>query len=333
MTNKITCKICNCDFKIITSAHVKNHGFTIKQYKDEFGQTVSEDILKSWTIKRTKNKPPKQTLDSTNAVECMICGQFHKALNLHLKYRHQIIPKDYLLQFPNAKLYAESIKNKMKENSAMKGTNKTFEEKFGKEKSDEMKKTLSENAIKNQTGKKRTEEYRQKMRTTWEDKREEWTKSIQISAKRDSVKEKLSIAQKKRIERDGYHLARGRETKLELFIRTIIESAGFEVTKQKGTKKKILGTIRFFDMYIPELNLVIEVDGEWWHKNQDRILIDKAKTEAAIIEGYSFLRLSDKEFGKNKIADPDKEILRLIHLSKDQQLEYSNNIIKRRETI
>lgn len=330
MTNKITCKICSVDFKIITSAHVKHHGLTIQEYKDLHGQTISADILKSWTAKRTKNKPPKLVLDSTNAVECLICGQYHRALNLHLKFKHDLKPADYLDKFPGAKLYAESIKTKMKEKSFMKTQiGKSFEERLGKDKSDLAKSKIGLKATARQTGTIRTEEYKQKMRDTWENNRETWSLSIKTMAQSPEMRKKYSNAQKSRIERDGYHLARGKETSLERFVRETLEQHGFDVIKQKGTKKETLGTVRFFDIFVPELNLIIESDGEYWHRNHDRIAIDIQKTQAADIEGYSFLRISDKQFSKKRACPI--ELMMLVLSSEEERKMHSDNIISARQ--
>ena len=90
-------------------------------------------------------------------------------------------------------------------------------------------------------------------------------------------------------------------------------------------------TVRFFDVYIPELNLIVEADGEHWHQNVDRLAIDRAKTEAAILEGYNFLRVSDRQF-KRKFSCADSELLiSLIKLPSDEQLILSNELLNARE--
>lgn len=50
----------------------------------------------------------------------------------------------------------------------------------------------------------------------------------------------------------------------------------------------------FFDIYVPDLNLLIELDGSIHHSSyKDQMEADKLKEEFAISNGYDFLRISD----------------------------------------
>lgn len=329
MKKTVTCKICEKDFKIVTSAHLKNHNISIAEYKARYGkETVSEFVLYNWKMKRTKNEP-KEILDESNAVQCAICQEFHRALNLHLRFKHSISPEQYLLNFPDAKLYSEHIKNKMKQNSFMKKmTGVTLEQRLGKKKADKIKSKISLNKM-GKKGPPRSEKGKQKMRDTWEKNRKSWSSAIKFYANLPERRELASQIQKNRIKRDGYHLARGKETALEKFVRVTIEELGYEVVRQKGTANRVLGAIRFFDIFVPALNLIIEADGEWWHRSPDRIKIDFAKTEAAIAEGYTFLRISDSEFGRINM-DKNKLIEQILNLSPEEKLKKSLEIINAR---
>ena len=67
----------------------------------------------------------------------------------------------------------------------------------------------------------------------------------------------------------------------------------------------------FYDFYIPEHNLIIEVDGDFWHCNPDKfpnpeyttqkrnIQRDKIKTQWAIINGYKILRFWENDIKNN----------------------------------
>ncbi len=330
MKQTITCRICNLEFKSITSAHLKSHNISVKDYRQKYDCHVySEHMLFQRSLLK-KTRPQKEILDHTNAVQCRVCNEFHRVLNLHIKYKHNMSTTDYLKLYHNAELYSQSIKDKMKENAFMKNMKGvSLEERLGEDIANKIKSSLSEKAKVRQLGSKRSEGYKEKMRQTWDIKRDEWSASIKKHAGTEERRKKMSKIMKEKMLRDGFHLARGKETSLEKHIRELLTELGFSVIKQKGTKKETLSTIRFFDIYVPEINLVIEADGEFWHSHPERIAIDRAKTLAAIEEGYEFLRISDIEF---KVKKDNLELLQsLLKLSKEDKLAYSNNLIARRE--
>jgi hypothetical protein len=218
----------------------------------------------------------------------------------------------------------------MKQNSAWaKNKGKSFEQIHG-DKANEVKQKIA-NAASQRTGWTHSSETILKMQQTWQNDYENRCNIIRQVNARPEVKEKQRQAQRKRIEENGNHLARGKESKLEKFVRETIEKMHYTVIRQKGTKKHTLGVIRYFDIFIPELNLIIEADGEYWHCRHDRLIIDKAKTEAAILEGYNFLRISDSQFSR-KLSEQDSEILiNLINLHPSVQLNISQKILTDRE--
>jgi len=60
------------------------------------------------------------------------------------------------------------------------------------------------------------------------------------------------------------------------------------------------------------INTLIEIDGEFWHQQPGRLIIDQLKEQDAIKQ-TSFLRLSD-QFSKMILRDDDK-LLTLIKTS------------------
>ena len=88
-----------------------------------------------------------------------------------------------------------------------------------------------------------------------------------------------------------------------------------------------------FDFYIPGLYLVIDYDGNFWHK--DKFIIDKLKTELfkeTKVENsnkkYKAFRIREqtKEFRLSKITEDDIEI---NHNSKDKIKTIVNNVLKK----
>lgn len=274
----------------------------------------------------------KEIRDETNSCKCLLCGEFHKGLTLHLKYKHSTTPKLYREMFPDAEIFSKSVKKQMSENSYVaKCTGMSFDERLGEEKSAQIRKKISDSK-KEHTGWTHKEESKQKMKDTWDKNRDEWSQSIR-DAWTDERRLIASKKQSQKITKNGYHLSRGRETSLEKKIRIALTQLGYEVITQKGTKRITLGTTRFFDFYIPALNLVIEADGEHWHSSKGRIEIDIEKHNAAITEGYVFLRISDKTLKRSTNEESTREIIsQLLKMSPTEMREYSNCIIEARKS-
>lgn len=265
-------------------------------------------------------------------LKCLHCGFSCKGLTLHLKYKHSQTPAEYRVLFPGSEIFCKSTKIQMSKNSHVaKFIDCTLEERLGTEAAAKARINMSAAAGQHLIGKKRTEEYKNKMREVWNEKRESWTASIRKSAARPEIKKKQSESMKARIASNGYHLAKGKESKFEASIRNILESNGYTVILQKATKKASLGVTRFFDILIPSLNLLIECDGEWWHRTADRITIDTEKTNAAYKENYKLLRISDSEFSRNFNDPADaKLLLSLLPLGKEALFDRSINMINSR---
>jgi len=68
-----------------------------------------------------------------------------------------------------------------------------------------------------------------------------------------------------------------------------------------GLKTKLKGRLRAIDIYVPKLNLCIEFDGSYWHK--DKLDIDKIKSEMLLQEGFKLIRVREEPL--KKIYDTD----------------------------
>ena len=109
----------------------------------------------------------------------------------------------------------------------------------------------------------------------------------------------------------------------------------------KGYKTKLNGRLRAIDIFIPDLNLAIEFDGAYWHK--DNRAIDKIKSEMLMEEGYQVIRIREEPLKKihendiistkpysgkdvtNKIL---KRILDIFNLSNSAERKIQNYISK-----
>ena len=75
----------------------------------------------------------------------------------------------------------------------------------------------------------------------------------------------------------------------------------FKNIDPKGLKTKLEGRLRAIDIFIPKLNLCIEFDGAYWHKEKRDI--DKIKSEMLFAEGFKLIRVREEPL--KKIYDTD----------------------------
>ena len=94
----------------------------------------------------------------------------------------------------------------------------------------------------------------------------------------------------------------------------------FKDINPKGYKTKLNGKLRAIDIFISDLNLAIEFDGSYWHK--DKRALDKIKSEMLMDEGYQVIRIREQPL--KKIHDNDI-ISKLPYNGK----EITDNILKR----
>jgi len=80
------------------------------------------------------------------------------------------------------------------------------------------------------------------------------------------------------------------QSKQELTI--TFELLQFFDINPKGFKTRVNGKIWSIDIYIPKLNLGIEFDGNYWHKNKNAL--DKLKTKKLEDDGFKIMRIREE---------------------------------------
>lgn len=75
----------------------------------------------------------------------------------------------------------------------------------------------------------------------------------------------------------------------------------FKDINPRGFKTRVKGRLKSIDIFIPELNLGIEFDGSYWHK--DKRAIDRLKTEQLKEEGFEIIRVREEPLRKISEAD------------------------------
>ena len=64
------------------------------------------------------------------------------------------------------------------------------------------------------------------------------------------------------------------------------------------------------DFFIPSLNLIIETDGDYWHKYPIGRDIDKVRTKELIEKGFKVLRLWENEIVKMDLKELKEKLNR-----------------------
>ena len=75
----------------------------------------------------------------------------------------------------------------------------------------------------------------------------------------------------------------------------------FKNINPKGLKTKLEGKLRAIDIFIPKLNLCIEFDGSYWHKDEEQK--DKIKSEMLFEEGFKLVRVRQEPLEKLYVTD------------------------------
>jgi very-short-patch-repair endonuclease len=95
--------------------------------------------------------------------------------------------------------------------------------------------------------------------------------------------------------------SRTRETSIEILLAKAMEQENLKFKKQFR-----IGTIGVADFYLPKFNLIIEADGEYWHR-AERKERDDNRDLLLNFRGYKVLRFSETEINKS----PEKCVTRI----------------------
>lgn len=187
---------------------------------------------------------------------------------------------------------------------------KTYEEIYGVEKANELKKIRSLARL----GKRHNERTKRicsetnKGNTYWLGKHHKLESNIKNSKKHKLYFEKsqnrlkTSIATKnamteeviKKIkEKRAKQVFPLKDTTIEVKIQNFLKALGIEFFTHQYIKEIEHGYQ--CDIFIPSMNLVIECDGEYWHNYPTRTEIDNIRTKELLEKGFKVLRLWERE--------------------------------------
>ncbi len=178
---------------------------------------------------------------------------------------------------------------------------KTWEEIYGKERAEQMKKKWGEKYI----GRKFSEEHIKKIVEARKKNgyiiSEETKRKISESEKGKKVSSQI----KKNLEEwRKKNILPLKDTSIEVKIQNYLKQLGYEFFTHQYMKEIKHGYQ--CDILIPTLNLVIECDGNYWHKYPIGNELDHIRTKELIEKGFKILRLWESE-----IKIMNKEDLRI----------------------
>lgn len=138
---------------------------------------------------------------------------------------------------------------------------------------------------------------------------EEHKKITSVALNRPETKIKTFEAAAKRMERQLLKgTARFMNTDIEMLMYEGLLSRGFIVEKQKQIKRIVR-----VDFYLPEHNIVIECDSEYWHNLPGRQERDKIRTEKMQVLNYKVLRFWGNDI-KHNLQDCLNKIQAVINV-------------------
>ena len=85
-------------------------------------------------------------------------------------------------------------------------------------------------------------------------------------------------------------------TSLEVFFMDECDRLNIEYKRQYPIEK--YG--HQYDFYVPKYNLIVEMDGEYFHNQPKQKLKDKKQTKRCIELGYEIVRITDKQVAANR---------------------------------
>jgi len=97
-----------------------------------------------------------------------------------------------------------------------------------------------------------------------------------------------------------------KDTKIEVKIQNYLKQLGITFFTHQYMKE--IEHSYQCDIFIPSLNLIIECDGNYWHKYPTGTEMDKIRTKELIEKGFKVLRLWEVDINKMNMEDFNKKI-------------------------
>lgn len=123
----------------------------------------------------------------------------------------------------------------------------------------------------------------------------------------------LSTARKEYIKRNGFVFPKKEKTSIEKHFED------FLVSKKIAFESQYVFLGKKYDFYLPSLDLLVEVDGEYWHRMPASIKNDKEKHSTCLHYRRQLVRISSDDF------NPE-----VIFMSEDDRNKHTKQILENR---
>lgn len=231
--------------------------------------------------------------------KCLTCGtEFSRPRNRQIYCSYKCIVKtestrkkmsENNVGFSGRKHTAETLKNMSKSHSGSR------HHMFGKKHSIETRDKISSSM-----SSLMNIEMREKIsKTTREGMTKEVRQKISIRAKKSMTSERRAILSERAKQRILNTVGPWKDTSPELLMKKILSELNIYFVHQY-----IIRDIQHSyaaDFFLPDYNIVIEVDGLYWHNYPEGRAIDKIRTEELKKNGYAVLRFWEKNFSKEVV--------------------------------
>jgi len=280
-------------------------------------------------------------------VTCQICNEQFKILSSHVSFKHNLSKEEYIANFPDSdwvckeeskkistRLSARHAKEKAEDYERYMETKRRVCTEMRNRKGDSWTHTkeTKEKMKLSHTGKKRkphAPETRKKLSESRRGKKinldpvtkkrkselqkEAWRKRKQDSESYKEYVSNLSERRKAYIKKNGNPAIQKTETSIEIACKEFLEQNNIQYDFQYTLEGKQ------FDFFLPEKNLLLEVDGEYWHTLEPSIRNDIEKHAIAQKYNIHILRVSS-----------DNLDFSIILRSVQEQIKHTESILENR---
>jgi len=285
----VDCAICNKEMKRVTSSHLKTHNITTAEYLAQFpGSVLFSDELRHAYGKHARDNNPMHDPVSVEKVRNALTGK-RKTEEHKQKLSTARTGVSWGTHTPEHKEYMKVVsKINMEERIANGWKQKPW--------TAERRAKQSTKMIGNTIGLGGSGNKGKKLDLSDNQRRNRSKKRVEFMSKNDTPKTHTSI------ELSFIEFCKNNDI---LYIHQ------HPIHTEKGSW--------LFDFLLPNLNLLVEVDGEYWHTSKRQINRDLIKNNVALASGHTILRLSDTNLDFS-----------FIFGSKDAIISHTNGIMESR---
>lgn len=307
-----TCLVCEKTFSRLNDHLGRKHGMKIEEYSEKYPKyneyEKQADLLKRKRIGE-KSKGRLFTEEAKQKIA-------QKSKESHARKRDDN-PEQYLLD-----QQARAAKARAAKGTDYRHSDETKQKMMGPRvhtrgipKSQETREKLS-TAAKLRIRSPASDETRDRMRKAWLLRKEKpaYESYICELRKRSSSDEHIQFLRNMNSSR----MQNTSATSIELQLHNHLRKSNIDFESQYAIEYNGAWT---YDVFIPSKNLLVEMDGEYWHgKSKEQINKDKLKERIAIANGFLFLRISDSDLNFD-----------YLELSPDEMNAHNSRIIEKRE--